>query len=241
MAYAASGFTKAQVGTVRLDVKEGVKPEVRQSSNIDPAAPTGSKDIQPTSRPAALMPVALDTVPAPATNRTLGLATEVTLAIVPPTAPTTIEEPKPADPSGLTTAGASWTHDNAKIEEYIEESIKLLKGIEAHSKAKSEALRSLHLHLGDFDALCRDHDEILEVLESHLEDQDATLGELKKCPSSIRVDDVIQKLKEVSAAHGAELWETVKLASSHALAVIKPLYPRVELDAVCDGFAADYD
>uniref|UniRef100_J3KU22 Uncharacterized protein n=1 Tax=Oryza brachyantha TaxID=4533 RepID=J3KU22_ORYBR len=59
--------------------------------------------------------------------------------------------------------------------------------------------------------------------------------------SSINIDSVVQQLERVPAAHDAELRETAKLASNHALAIMKLLYPQVELDAVCDGFAIDYN
>uniref|UniRef100_J3MK60 Uncharacterized protein n=1 Tax=Oryza brachyantha TaxID=4533 RepID=J3MK60_ORYBR len=67
------------------------------------------------------------------------------------------------------------TRDITKIEGYIEESVKLLKGIEARSKAKSEVLRSLNPQLGDLDALCPDHDKSWGVRRSR-----RRLGELKK-------------------------------------------------------------
>ncbi|XP_006653218.1 uncharacterized protein LOC102718544 [Oryza brachyantha] len=237
--------------------------------------------------------------------------------------------------------------DIAKIERYIEKSVKLMKGIEARSKAKSEALRSLDPQLGNLDALRQDRDEILgqaKAMESHLQaegyllllDQDATLGELKKAnaglqaecakllagnakleaersqllaskamletectqlkkakdtavaelvdaqsraksmvavteartqdaelardrlatvalnvlgatpllaqgSSPVSIDGVVQQLEKMPAAHGTELRETAKLASSHALAIVKSLYPQVEVDAVCNGFTVDCD
>uniref|UniRef100_J3MWF8 Uncharacterized protein n=1 Tax=Oryza brachyantha TaxID=4533 RepID=J3MWF8_ORYBR len=59
--------------------------------------------------------------------------------------------------------------------------------------------------------------------------------------SSVSIDRVVQQLEKMHAAHNVELRETAKLASSHALAIVKSLYPRVEVDAVCDGFIADCD
>uniref|UniRef100_J3KUF2 Uncharacterized protein n=1 Tax=Oryza brachyantha TaxID=4533 RepID=J3KUF2_ORYBR len=59
--------------------------------------------------------------------------------------------------------------------------------------------------------------------------------------SLANVDDVVRRLKEVPAQHGAELRETTKMGVSHALAVIKSLYPWVDLSVVIDGFAANRD
>uniref|UniRef100_J3KUN6 Uncharacterized protein n=1 Tax=Oryza brachyantha TaxID=4533 RepID=J3KUN6_ORYBR len=64
------------------------------------------------------------------------------------------------------------SEDIAKIERYIEKSVKLMKGIEARLKAKSEALRSLDPQLGNMDAL----------------HQDGALKELKKANTRLQAE-----------------------------------------------------
>ncbi|XP_006664500.1 uncharacterized protein LOC102714144 [Oryza brachyantha] len=59
--------------------------------------------------------------------------------------------------------------------------------------------------------------------------------------SLVSIDGVVQQLEKMPVAHGTELQETMKLASCHALAIVKSLYPQVEVNAICDGFAADCD
>ncbi|XP_015699030.1 uncharacterized protein LOC107305516 [Oryza brachyantha] len=58
---------------------------------------------------------------------------------------------------------------------------------------------------------------------------------------SVSIDGVIQQLEKMPMTHSAELRETTKLASNHASAIVKSLYPRVEVNTICDRFAADCD
>uniref|UniRef100_J3L0T1 Uncharacterized protein n=1 Tax=Oryza brachyantha TaxID=4533 RepID=J3L0T1_ORYBR len=128
----------------------------------------------------------------------------------------------------------------------------------------SRVLEASGIHMVDLEVECSMLKALNTVFESECskpkKNKDATTAELvgklpwpdsfmilryieSLAPSSslASIDNVIRRLGEVPAQHGTELRETTNIGVSHALAIIKSLYPRVDLKAVVDGFAADYD